>query len=138
MRAGSLAGGIILFLVGGFLLVAGANDYSEGQSLGGQFYQAFGGTNYSAIGSTLLVIGAIIALIGLVLIARGFGTSHPSMPSPAPVYRPPQVASAAPAPVQASQDPSQATPGDSKFCMTCGNKMPRAAAFCSKCGASQN
>lgn len=137
MRPASLIGGIILLLIGGLIFAAGANYYSEGQSLGGQVYQALGGTNYTVLGSTFIVLGGIIALVGLVLVARGFGTSHPSMAMPSPVYFSPQVASPAPAPARQVVAAAQDAPGDFRFCTSCGTRMSMAAAFCSRCGKAQ-
>lgn len=137
MRAGSLFGGIVLLLIGGYILDGGANDYSEGQSLGGQLVQDLGGTNYTAIGSTLLVIGGIIALVGLVLLIRGFGTSRVQMAAAAPTYSQPHMAQPAAVPMQQAVPSTQAIAGESKFCIACGKGMPKNGAFCPSCGASQ-
>ena len=137
MRPASLIGGIVLLLIGGLIIAGGASYYSEGQSLGGQLYQALGGTNYTALGSALIVLGGILALVGLVLVAWGFGTSQPIMAAPPQVYVNPRVANFSQAPVQPSVSPVQGASGDFKFCTSCGTRMSTTAAFCSSCGRAQ-
>ena len=135
-----MAGGISLLVVGIVLIVmVSAGVLKSGKTVvGGAGAEGVGGGFLAA--DLFTVIGAILTLIGIIVMIAGFAASPKPPVAPAPSV---VVTQSAPPVTVITPELEKKTKRAGKpkgmvksvnFCPNCGNRLPGGAKFCIKCG----
>ena len=128
-KRGVIAFGIILLLIGVFMVIVGTNlqlTYSHVTSSNAFVYQK----RTEAI--TIQIVGGILALLGFTAIIGGAAAGSKSK-STIPL----QIIQTQTQTVQPVQTPS-VSGTEIEYCYHCGGSMPTGSQFCKKCGRSQS
>jgi hypothetical protein len=140
-----LGAGIVLIIVGLVVLVIGLSPdmtCSVISAGGGQCHVSSGKLvvqdSLSWASDLILAIGAILLILGLILLALALGKRSPTTPTvaPSPSSMPP--APIAPSPVSPTPAPSQAPPSmpaNERFCPVCGQRYPADYKVCPRDGS---